>query len=102
MERTADRKRKCSLSSSLFRKLDGFFNARLLAGDNNLPRRIEVCWLNNARLGRCFTNLDDLLVVQTQHGRHAPLPGRNRGFHKFAATAHKAHCISEINCIRSN
>jgi hypothetical protein len=71
-----------------------------MAGDDHLPRRIEVHGLDHFALRRLRADRCHVRIVEAEHGRHATLTAGHRIAHEFAAYPDEVHRVLEIERAR--
>src|SRR5690606_30713750 len=95
MRRHAHAEPQHPLRARRARALGGTLHGRALAGDDYLPRAVEVDGAHHFALRRFAARRDDGIVVEAENGRHAARARRRGRLHELGAARDEAHGVGE-------
>ncbi len=102
MRRHTHGQRHRALGATRLAGFDGAFNGGRIAGDHNLPGRVEVHCTDDFSLRRLGTGRQHVGIFQPQNRRHSTQTSRHRLLHQLATELDQFHRFGERQTARGD
>ena len=102
MRRNTDGQHERAARTGFLRQFECPLDRRLVPGDDDLPRRIEIHGLGDFFARGVVTHLDYDLIAESEDGSHRADADRYCCLHELRSPPHDCQCIRKTDSARAN